>query len=172
MIFDWDGITLQNMLRPLLPQNEVTVNAALEFRPYMNEPISILNEIVINRAAFECFGDGKPLSIVIAKILTNLLNERDVRLCNCHTELNHSNRYYHALQKSIIVNPAANVFDEDFSINFDGATHLRSLFNFSTIPNNLNRESRYVFRYIFFPIWHVNAMTAELLMIDIISFFA
>jgi hypothetical protein len=166
MIFDWDGITLQNMLRPLLPQNEVTVNAALEYRPYMNEPISIRNEIVINRAAFECFGDGKPLSIIITKILTDLLNERDVRLCNCHTELNHSNRYYHARQKSIIVNPAANVFDEDFSINFDGATHLRSLFNFSTIPNNLNRESRYVFRYVFFPIWHVNELTAELLMID------
>ena len=64
------------------------------------------------------------------------------------------------------MNPAANVFDEDFSINLNGATHLRSLFNFSTIPNNLNRETRYMFRYIFFPIWHVNAMTAELLMID------
>ena len=51
--FDWDGITLQNMLRPLLPQNEVTVNAALEYRPYMNDTISIRNEIVINRAAFE-----------------------------------------------------------------------------------------------------------------------
>jgi hypothetical protein len=163
MIFDWDGITLQNMLRQLLPHNEVTVNAALEYRPYMNDTISIRNEMVIDRAAFECFGDGKPLSTDITKSLTDLLNERDVRLCNCHTELNHANRYYHARQRSIIVNPAANIFDCDLNITLNGDFQLRSLFNFSTIPNNANR---FEFRCLLIPIWHEIEPFVELLMID------
>jgi len=166
MIFDWDGTVLQNMFRPLLPQNNATVCAALEYRPSTNETISIRNGIVINRAAFACFSEGKPLSTDITKLLIDLLNERDVRLCNCHAELNHRHRFYHERQKSIIFNPTANVFDGNLSISFEGTLQLRSLFNFSTIQTNVNRESRYVFRYVFFPIWHESEPFPELLMID------